>query len=51
MTTYPEEFKAKIIAQMLPPHNCNGQVKPDTFLGSLAVKFLFKFQRCSVTQF
>jgi len=21
MTTYPEEFKAKIIAQMLPPHN------------------------------
>ena len=23
MTTYPEEFKAKIIAQMLPPHNRN----------------------------
>jgi transposase-like protein len=21
MTTYPEEFKAKIIAQMLPPNN------------------------------
>jgi transposase-like protein len=21
MATYPEEFKAKIIAQMLPPHN------------------------------
>jgi hypothetical protein len=23
MTTYPEEFKAKIIAQLLPPHNRN----------------------------
>ena len=23
MATYPKEFKAKIIAQMLPPHNRN----------------------------
>jgi transposase-like protein len=23
MTTYPAEFKTKIIAQMLPPHNRN----------------------------
>ena len=30
---------------------CNGQVKPDTFLGSLAVIIPFKFQRCFVPQF
>jgi len=27
MTTYPEEFKAKIIAQMLPPNNGRCQVR------------------------
>ncbi|POZ49927.1 hypothetical protein AADEFJLK_04287 [Methylovulum psychrotolerans] len=27
--------------------NCNGQQKPDTFLGNLAVKFPLKFQRRS----
>jgi hypothetical protein len=31
--------------------DCNGQVKPDTFLGSLAVIIPFKFQRCFVPQF
>ena len=40
MTTYPEEFKAKIIAQMLPPHNRNipelareTGIPPDTLYG------------------
>ena len=40
MTTYPEEFKAKIIAQLLPPHNRNipelareTGIPPDTLYG------------------
>ncbi|WP_232463718.1 transposase family protein [Methylovulum psychrotolerans] len=30
--------------------NCNGQQKPDTFLGNLAVKFPLKFQRGFIAQ-
>ncbi len=30
---------------------CNGQLKPDTFLGSLAVIIPFKFKWCFVPQF
>ncbi len=40
MTTYPEEFKLKIIAQLLPPHNRNipelareTGIPPDTLYG------------------
>ena len=35
----------------MPVTGCNGQVKPDTFLGSLAVIIPFKFQRRLIPQF
>ena len=41
----PERWLVEAVA------DCNGQVKPDTFLGSLAVIIPFKFQRCFVPQF